>query len=102
MRNPGPRLISWLGVEMDSQAMALSIAKDVRELFRLLSSGDSDYRQDAREPALRGEIKGRLPFRRLDTFGRLCEIEPVAEVTTAVSSDEAAPLALSRGPRGAN
>ena len=101
MRDPGPRLISWLGVEMDSRAMALSIAKDVRELFRLFSSGDSDYRQDAREPAVRGEIRGRLPFRRLDTFGRLCEIEPVAKVTTAVSSDNAAPLALHRGPEGA-
>lgn len=93
--------MSWLGVEMDSRATALSIAKDVRGLFQLLSSGDSDYHQDAKEPALRGEITRRLPFRRLDTFGRLCEIEPVAKVTTAVSSDNAALLALPRGPEGA-
>ena len=101
MQDLGLRVISWPGVELDSRAMALSIARDVRRLFQLSSSGDSAFRQDAKEPALRDEITGRLPFRRLDTFGRLCEIEPVAEVTTAVSSDDAAPLALPRGPEGA-
>ena len=60
---------SWPAVARDGQAMVLSIAKDVRGKSWRSLSGGYVFRQAAEELAEWGEITGRMPFRRLDTFG---------------------------------
>lgn len=60
---------SWPGLAMDSQVIFLNIAKDVRGKFCCSASGQSIFRQAARESAEWGEITRRKPLRRLDTFG---------------------------------